>query len=927
MPYGNEASTPASVGPPISQLEASESPNQLWALVIGINSYSKHPLNGAVADADAIREYLETTLKVPKDRIVHLRDREATRCRIISAFEGLRDNDSIRKGDPILIYYAGHGGKALRPGDDDPAETLIPVDYVAGEVAPIPDRTIAKLINGISNKRGDNITVILDCCHSGSGTRGDETVREFVLDPNDVPAGLDAEILEDTVNQAADECHSVGTRGLQAAKGFGSHGMKSHVLLAACSANEVARESFQVTRSALAGQPTPNDPKEAMRGRFTVALLEMLENTPWNQMTYAEVLNKIRFIKDQHPQCEGFHKTRVLFDAKVGGPTHKAYEVTSQVRYILQAGKDQGITDGAELTLYRDSDEKRQDPLGVMKAQGENIGASTTVLKSIDEGKRPDVVDLGPTIAILEYEVRIEFRYILQAGKDQGIKDGAELMLYRGSDEKRESPLGVVKVQRDDISTSTTNLQPADEDEFPYPSGGPIIAVRMREGIVHAVKSEVRFNLQAGEDHGITDGAQFVLYRDGKREARLAVMKAQEGYINPSTTTLKPVVEGQPPASFCTSAVAVQTREGISEYKVKLKVRYILQAGLVHGVTAGAEFTLYRDKKREVPLAVMKADESNIEDFITVLKPVDKEKLPSVSDNPTIAIQTKAGASEDFLVHFSLGGQYGHIIEAVEKQLSAEDVYTHCRIRRGEESEAALKIATTGEQLSFIALDGRARSYNFTNMQRFIRPSVEELRAILRGAAHYHFHLNLGQQNNKIQNRIAIEFFEVKEARDEDGDPVFIPVGDNMLKGGQVEYEVNDGAKYGMKITNNAPWDLYFCCFFFDHADFSIAPITEVSALSPYRKDITLKKGHSVKIGYDDSSIYPFESDVRKGLKLTIGFLKFYFTSEAIDLSHIPQESPFITKPPEISRGLKEVERRSNPVRGTVLVPLIQRRR
>jgi hypothetical protein len=70
----------------------------------------------------------------------------------------LRDNDRIEKGDPILIYYAGHGGKV--PGDDaDIVEALIPVDYAPKqpEVSPIPDRTIASLINGISKKRGNNI--------------------------------------------------------------------------------------------------------------------------------------------------------------------------------------------------------------------------------------------------------------------------------------------------------------------------------------------------------------------------------------------------------------------------------------------------------------------------------------------------------------------------------------------------------------------------------------------------------------------------------------------------------------------------------------------------------------------------------------------------------------------------------------------------
>jgi hypothetical protein len=116
-------------------------------------------------------------------------------------------------------------------------------------------------------------------------------VREFELDPNDVPDDLDADILNDPANLVPDD----GARGLQTAHGFAVQGMNSHVLLAACSANEVAREGTQV-RHAAGGQPTLDDSKEAsvtVRGRFTTALLELFENVSPSQITYADVLNRI----------------------------------------------------------------------------------------------------------------------------------------------------------------------------------------------------------------------------------------------------------------------------------------------------------------------------------------------------------------------------------------------------------------------------------------------------------------------------------------------------------------------------------------------------------------------------------------------------------------------------------------------------------
>lgn len=132
----------------------------LWALTIGINDYT-YPtekwgkLKGAVPDANAMEEYLRKYLKVPSNQIINLRDKEATRENIIDAFHSLRLNTGIRYHDPILIYYAGHGGEVNL--GEEVIQFLVPVDYCAGKTSPIPDRAIAALINGIADAHGNNI--------------------------------------------------------------------------------------------------------------------------------------------------------------------------------------------------------------------------------------------------------------------------------------------------------------------------------------------------------------------------------------------------------------------------------------------------------------------------------------------------------------------------------------------------------------------------------------------------------------------------------------------------------------------------------------------------------------------------------------------------------------------------------------------------
>ncbi|KAJ2926775.1 hypothetical protein H1R20_g10308, partial [Candolleomyces eurysporus] len=660
--------------------EVKEPDYKLWALIIGINDYAdkKLALSGAVADANAMKKYLETSLKVPESRIVNLRDQDATRSNIISAFEGLRDNDDIKKQDPILIYYAGHGTEVWPKSGGKKMQTLIPVDYVPEKIFPIPDRTVASLINGIANKRGNNITVILDCCHSGSGTRGKKTdsstVRGCGLIPNDVPDDLDAHIRKANPEPEPEPTADSTARGLASATGFAVWGMRSHILLAACSANEEAREDFR----AASGQAP------IARGRFTNALLELFKTVPPNQITYAEVLTKILPIEGQNPQCEGFYNNRILFDGKVGPPTRKAYEVRFDSKgkiYILEGGKAHGITDGAEFTLYRNK-----------------------------------------KVALLE------------------------------------APLGV--------------------------------------------------------------------------------MKAKDGKINMFNTILEP-------------------------------------DGGLHGAF----------------------------------------------DNPTIAIQTRAGASEDLLIHVPLEGENAPIFEAIALELSGEGP-DPCRIKLVDKDKAKLEIVTTEAQLTFNALDERAREYGFTRMPHIVNANVEHLRHILRRAAHYHFHLNLQNPDSNIQSGISIECFPLKEEVDELGNSIDSPGGENMIQGGRIECEVDEEMKYGMRITNKTGSNLYFSCFFFDHADFSITALTEVNAQSPHLKDYSLDKGAKVEIGYGDSNAPPFEAFIAEGLDLTFGVLKFYFASEVVDLSHIPQKTPFYG-----ARGFRIAKRSNKRVWGTVLIPFIQRRK
>ncbi|KAI0028018.1 peptidase C14, caspase domain-containing protein, partial [Vararia minispora EC-137] len=156
----------------------------MHALLIGINDYpALNKLDDAVADVHLVENFLVATMGVPND-VIHIRtllNEGATRDKIISGLKKLKTDETIKKGDPILIFYAGHGSTLPKPPEwvatSSEIQCLVAYDggyddeeekWVKGV---IPDVTLAYLLDELAEEKGDNITVILDCCYSGSGFR------------------------------------------------------------------------------------------------------------------------------------------------------------------------------------------------------------------------------------------------------------------------------------------------------------------------------------------------------------------------------------------------------------------------------------------------------------------------------------------------------------------------------------------------------------------------------------------------------------------------------------------------------------------------------------------------------------------------------------------------------------------------------------
>jgi hypothetical protein len=165
-------------------------------LIIGINEYRSPnipKLLGAVPDADDVLGYLQVRLGVPSSQIRNLRNSEATRAAIIDEIVAFSLNDKIKKGDPILIYYAGHGGSADTPkgwevGSTGKIELLIPYDHSSlledtNYKHGIPDRTLGALLSHLAKKKGDNIVRQIFILHGLINLLRDRPSSSIVVTP------------------------------------------------------------------------------------------------------------------------------------------------------------------------------------------------------------------------------------------------------------------------------------------------------------------------------------------------------------------------------------------------------------------------------------------------------------------------------------------------------------------------------------------------------------------------------------------------------------------------------------------------------------------------------------------------------------------------------------------------------------------------
>ena len=168
-------------------VQREEQRRTIWAVVIGIDSYTRIPqLKYAVKDAQSFYELLVQNNRIPAENIILLTNKQATLTNLRSTL-GTKLKQNAGRDDMVIIYFAGHGATerdAMSPDGDGLEKYILPHDADPQDLyaTALPMREISHILNRIQSER---LVFIADACYSGASggrTIGVEELRANISD-------------------------------------------------------------------------------------------------------------------------------------------------------------------------------------------------------------------------------------------------------------------------------------------------------------------------------------------------------------------------------------------------------------------------------------------------------------------------------------------------------------------------------------------------------------------------------------------------------------------------------------------------------------------------------------------------------------------------------------------------------------------------
>ena len=347
---------------------------QQRALIIGIDHYAPPPgytpstnagrfdyknLEGCKNDAFDIYSIIASKFGFDPKSIDTLFDDSATRDGILNGMKQLLVKSN--SGDIAFIYYAGHGSEvrnSLSFEADKKDQTIVPGNAWQEGIKDIRDKELSKIFNDFIDKN-IKLTVIFDCCHSGSISRG----------PNNLPGKIR---FMPMANWDSKDSSKFEIPELRSGSNF--------LIFSAAQSDENAAEQI--------------DDQGIHHGVFTLSLIEAL-NQQSVDASALDIFNSARAIlksngKSQEPIIGGslVREQETLFGIKKGKLSDYSYVAVSGItgkQVQLQAGFALGLLKENELAMINE----KKDTL--FKLRIDTVIGITKSLASVIQGNIQEI--------------------------------------------------------------------------------------------------------------------------------------------------------------------------------------------------------------------------------------------------------------------------------------------------------------------------------------------------------------------------------------------------------------------------------------------------------------------------------------------------------------------------------------------------------
>lgn len=362
--------------------ESSKSDPLYHVLLIGISAYPPdyNSLSGCVNDIDAIENLLLDAagvgleanrvrirrLAAPREGMVSTsrlvnETQFPNKQNVVMALEEL-GGEQVRDMDRVLIYYSGHGDFYQVPGA--PTHEMLALNG-GTDVEYLFDVELNRYLAAIAARTND-LTVVLDCCHSGGVTRG----------PAPRGAAKRLERKDGRKTLTGPDLPNLRDRSLPATMLAALD--PTYLALAACQAEERAHEGYYDDKSA-----------QGALTKSLVDLIQPLQGTERATVRWADIMPRLVDSVDaacfsvkqpaQHPSLIGRGERRVF-----GGPWHRqdpgfTIRQLPTGEYSIGAGSLMGVSRDAILAVYGPKPAEFP-PLGKTEDLGARIGELKIVI-------------------------------------------------------------------------------------------------------------------------------------------------------------------------------------------------------------------------------------------------------------------------------------------------------------------------------------------------------------------------------------------------------------------------------------------------------------------------------------------------------------------------------------------------------------------